>query len=58
MGQKGDKKSAFNNGDDDDEDKNDKEVQKGVKKRGDKDNDPSASMGRGSSSSLSNEVVM
>jgi hypothetical protein len=47
--------------DDDDnkeEDKDNKEVQKGGNKRGDKDDEPSASMGTGSSSSLSDEVVM
>ncbi len=47
--------------DDDDNkevDKDDEEMQKGCNKMGDKDNDPSASMGSGRSSSLSNEVVM
>ncbi len=40
-----------------DEDKDNEEVQKGGNKWGDKDDDPSASMGTGSSLSLSNEVV-
>ncbi len=57
MGQKGGKNSGIDNGDNDDEDKDNEEVQKGGKKWGGKDDDPSASMGSGSSSSLSNEVV-
>ena len=46
--------------DDDDnkeEDEDNEEVQKGGNKQGDKDDDPSASMGTGSSLSLSDEVV-
>ncbi len=43
--------------DDEDEDKDNKEVQKGGNKQRDKDDDPFASMGTGSSPSSSNEVV-
>jgi hypothetical protein len=46
-----------NDDDDKDEDEDNKEVQKGGIKRGDEDDDPSASMGTGSASSLSDEVV-
>ncbi len=52
------KKSSINDGDDDDKDEDNKEVQKGGQKWGGNDNDPSASMGRGSSLSSSDEVIM
>jgi hypothetical protein len=54
------KSGCYDSKDDDDneeDDKDNKAVQKGGNKRGDKDDDPSASMGTGSSLSSSNEVV-
>jgi hypothetical protein len=58
MGWKGGKKSGINDGDNDDDNENNKEGRKGGKKWGDNNDDPSASMGSGSSLSSSDEVVM
>jgi hypothetical protein len=57
MGQKGGKKSGIDEEDNDDNNKYNKEGQKGGKKQGDDNDDPSTSMGSGSSLSLSNKVV-
>jgi hypothetical protein len=56
-GAKGLQKSGINDGDNDDDDQDNEEGQKRGKKRGEDNDDPSTSMGSGSSLSSSDEVV-